>query len=114
MRRLGRRASVLVAFSLLVSAATAYAECAWVVWVRGTITGMYPTAVQLNQSWVPRGAWPTRSECESNKALRVTQSEQLPTPEESGGCVGLRRVGPYSQESRRSQRGLNIQASPIS
>ena|SRR2546428_710665 len=27
-----RRASLLVAFSLLTSAATAYAECAWVLW----------------------------------------------------------------------------------
>ena len=32
MMRLARRASLLVAFSLLISAATAYAECAWVLW----------------------------------------------------------------------------------
>jgi hypothetical protein len=32
MIRLARRASLLVAFSLLTSAATADAECAWVVW----------------------------------------------------------------------------------
>ena len=32
MIRLGRRASLLVTFSLLASAATAYAECAWVLW----------------------------------------------------------------------------------
>jgi len=32
MMRLGRRASLLAAFSLLASAATAYAECAWVLW----------------------------------------------------------------------------------
>jgi hypothetical protein len=30
--RLGRRALLLVAFSLLAWAATAYAECAWVLW----------------------------------------------------------------------------------
>jgi len=30
--RLTRQASLLVAFSLLTSAATAHAECAWVVW----------------------------------------------------------------------------------
>jgi hypothetical protein len=34
MMRLGRRASLLVAFSRLISAATAYAECAWVPWER--------------------------------------------------------------------------------
>jgi len=32
MMRLGRRASLLVASYLLISAATAYAECAWVLW----------------------------------------------------------------------------------
>jgi hypothetical protein len=32
MLQLGRRASLLVAFSLLISAATAYAECARVMW----------------------------------------------------------------------------------
>ena len=32
MMRLGRRATPLVALSLLASAATAYAECAWVLW----------------------------------------------------------------------------------
>ncbi len=31
MMRLGRRAVLLVAFFLLASAATAYAECAWVI-----------------------------------------------------------------------------------
>ena len=32
MMRLGRRASLLVVFALLTSAATASAECAWVLW----------------------------------------------------------------------------------
>jgi hypothetical protein len=32
MMGLARRASLLVAFYLLASAATAYAECAWVLW----------------------------------------------------------------------------------
>src|SRR3989442_15625042 len=32
MMRAPRRASLLVAFSLLISAATAAAECAWVLW----------------------------------------------------------------------------------
>jgi hypothetical protein len=32
MMRLGRRATLLAALSLLTSAATAYAECAWVLW----------------------------------------------------------------------------------
>jgi hypothetical protein len=32
MIRLPRRASVLLALSLLTAAATAHAECAWVLW----------------------------------------------------------------------------------
>ncbi len=32
MARLARRASLFVALCLLTSAATAYAECAWVLW----------------------------------------------------------------------------------
>jgi hypothetical protein len=32
MTRLGRSASQLIAFYLLTSAATASAECAWVLW----------------------------------------------------------------------------------
>jgi hypothetical protein len=35
MMQLGRRATLLVVLSLLISAATAYAECAWVLWVAG-------------------------------------------------------------------------------
>ena len=31
-----RRASLLVALSLLTSAGTAYAECAWVLWKQAT------------------------------------------------------------------------------
>jgi hypothetical protein len=34
MIRLGRRALLLAAFSLLASAATADAECAWVLWAK--------------------------------------------------------------------------------
>ena len=34
MMRLARRASLLVAFSLLTWSSTAYAECAWVLWVK--------------------------------------------------------------------------------
>jgi hypothetical protein len=35
MIRLGRRAALLVALYMLTSAATAYAECAWVLWEEG-------------------------------------------------------------------------------
>lgn len=33
MMRSARRASLLIEFSLLASAATTYAECAWMLWM---------------------------------------------------------------------------------
>ncbi len=54
MMRFARRATLLVAFYLLASAATATAECAWVFWMQ-TIA---PTA-----SWDLMGAHPTHSTC---------------------------------------------------
>ena len=43
MTRAARKASLLVAFYLLTSAATAAAECAWVLWEQ-TNTGLAPLA----------------------------------------------------------------------
>jgi hypothetical protein len=60
MMRLVRRASLLVAFSLLISAATAYAECAWVQWWTGT---------NVANEWIILDAYPTLSECD--RALEI-------------------------------------------
>jgi len=51
MMRLGRRASLLVAFSLLTSAATAYAEGAWVLW----------TKLSGPQEWTIRDAFDSKA-----------------------------------------------------
>jgi len=57
MMRLARRATLLVAFSLLASAATADAECAWVLcaWVLWMMGGSYP--------WHVFQAFSTREGC---------------------------------------------------
>lgn len=55
MIRLARRASLLVAFYLLTSAATAYAECAWVLWA---------TPPDLSRYW-PMGGYETKDACET-------------------------------------------------
>ncbi len=57
MTRLARRALLLVAFSLLTSAATAYAECAWVLWQEGQEEhGPY-------RPWGMQSAFPTYERC---------------------------------------------------
>ncbi len=59
MTRLPRRASLLVAFFLLTSGATAYAECAWVLWSAS------------GGASLPVGAWDTKSRCEEAKNERL-------------------------------------------
>ena len=57
--RLTRTAPLLLALSLLTSAATAYAECAWVLWSASGGTSL------------PVGAWDTKSRCEEAKNERL-------------------------------------------
>ncbi len=59
MMRLVRRASLLVALSLLTSAATVYAECAWVLWQQTT------TGWAGDPSLSPSGATGTQRGCEN-------------------------------------------------
>ena len=73
MMRLGRRASLLVAFSLLTSAATAYAECAWVLWEQTTTWKASPKNVEETQ-WAPVTAASAQPSCESSKANRVRET----------------------------------------
>jgi hypothetical protein len=63
MMRLGRRASLLLAFSLLAWTATAYAECAWVLWVERTdcLTKLGPSCGRIVPRTTARGVSPTRS-----------------------------------------------------
>ena len=72
MMRLGRRATLLVAFSLLTSAATADAECAWVLWMMG---GSYPwhvfQAFSTREGCV--GAMHQQAKAIDKRVLKVTQ-----------------------------------------
>ena len=56
--RLLRRARLVLALSLLTSTATAYAECAWVLWVRTQVPGQATTTSVL-------GAYEARAECKN-------------------------------------------------
>src|SRR2546426_9333550 len=56
MTRTARRASLLVVFSLLTSAATAYAECAWVLW----------WSDNKNTTWSILDAFPKLADCDQS------------------------------------------------
>ena len=55
-----RKASLLVAFFLLTTAATASAECAWVVW-RQTLSDN--PAIPPSGNWIAEGAFKSKEEC---------------------------------------------------
>src|SRR5438876_3360316 len=71
MIRLVRGASLLVAFYLFTSAATAYAECAWVFWQEVTGPPMYQSS-----TWTV-SAWETKQACEQALAKKV-RSDSAP------------------------------------
>jgi len=76
MMRLPRRAALLVAFSLLASAATAYAECAWIVW--NQVLSTNPSA-PVEGIWQPTVSFKAHAPCQ-------TAAEQM-----SANNSGIRR-----------------------
>jgi hypothetical protein len=66
MMRLGRKASLLVAFYLLTSAASAYAECAWVLWDQRVST--HPK-VPVEGMWTTVEAYKQKDECDTKASV---------------------------------------------
>ncbi len=71
MMRLARRASLLVAFGLLMSAATTYAECAWVLW-----EDMIQSS--KNTSTEPVRAYTTKEDCDRALADALAELKSSP------------------------------------
>jgi len=85
MMRLGRRASLLVAFSLLASAATASAECAWIWWA---MTGDTADVA---------GGYTTKQECE--RALWTFEAQLKPFPQKVSRLLDGNRLMVTSSQS---------------
>ena len=71
--RFALRASLLVAFYLLASAAMTSAECAWVLWEQTTTSKASPKNVEETQ-WAPVTAASEQPGCESSKANRIRET----------------------------------------
>ena len=70
MMRFARRVSLLVAFSLLTSAATAHAACAWVLWLAASV----PTLPDEGPGVVT--AYPTMKDCEAALAKEYLRQKR--------------------------------------
>ena len=66
--QLARGISLLVAFSLLTSAATAHAECAWVLWTRDASAGY---GFVDEKPWQLVRSVPTYDACEAAQAKTI-------------------------------------------
>src|SRR2546421_12374414 len=74
MMRLARRTSLLVAFYMLTSAATAFAEAAWMLWDQS----VYPVAGQEPAVlWTQWGSVTTKTSCEEKRGEERRPYEQM-------------------------------------
>ncbi len=79
MMRRARRTALLVAFSLLTSAATAYAECAWVLWedmTQSKKTSTEPVRAYTAKQDCDRALADVLAEFKSSSVQTVTKDEK--------------------------------------
>jgi hypothetical protein len=82
-----RTASLVVVFYLFTSAATAYAECAWVLWEK--VTRIDPKGRVVVQTWEVRTAG-TNLDCNRDRTERWSRlSAPIPLGGEGGRLVHL-------------------------
>ena len=68
MKRLVRRAALLVVFLWLTSAATSYAECAWVLWPQQAEISPGGSVSSSDWTWLTAEATSTEAECRQASA----------------------------------------------
>jgi hypothetical protein len=84
-----RRASLFVALSLLASAATARAECAWVLW---TYDGASPSSVATN-TWRPKAPFQTHDQCRQEIGRHRDLAMIKSGPNAPLACTGIAKHG---------------------
>ncbi len=103
MMRLARRASLLVALSLLTSTATAYAECAWVRWLHAP------------EGWSVMGGFSILESCDAAITTAVSRLPPLEGVRDKGFSSYMRggqleknlcSPTPWTRADRRSERVL--------
>ena len=87
MIRHTRRASLLVAFSLLTSAVMVYPECAWVLW-EGVWT---EKTTPHEQSWAVLASWPSFGDCQPMMSRAAADRGQRwrPSPTAPSSATGV-------------------------
>ena len=73
MTLLARHAGLLLAFSLLTSAATAHTECAWVFWLEVTDPRTHESSSR------PVSGWETREACEQTLTQKLASDSEKDT-----------------------------------
>jgi len=102
MTRLARRALLLVAFYLLTSAATAYAECAWVLW-------SHTVSLSKVEKWKPETGFPDALSCQQTMiAIRPERlSIEAGGPEIERVDAGGNTATVYYKDGRKSSASLH-------
>jgi hypothetical protein len=95
MMRHGRRATLLVALLLLLSAATASAECAWVLWDKGRAYNIHSSKPYVMEAWQVVEAHPTLADCTSGK-----RRNQMVGKDDHGEYVALYECLPDTVDPR--------------
>jgi hypothetical protein len=117
MIRLLWKAPLLVAFSLFTSAATAYAECAWVLWWEDTTSSSSYRTADANvpgantssregHSWNILGSYPTSAACERQQASKIEAMLKMWRKEKAEATFGQHTIDHESGGniiSRRSE-----------
>jgi hypothetical protein len=110
MTRPGRRTSLLVVLFLLTSTATAYAECAWVLWQQQAEISPGGSVSSSDWTWLTAEATSTEAECRQASArfdisLGPKDADGYSTVTSKGKKVRVRNVCLPDGTDPRGPRG---------